>query len=83
MAAWCTGGSGTVVSALATGSMACSAAPAPLPMITRPAYTGPEPACGVITTANGVPRGAPRIARSVTTTLLPAGTVHVLGLPGG
>ena len=43
MAAWWTGSSGTVVSALATGSMACSAAPAPLPMITRrriPARSG-------------------------------------------
>ena len=64
---------------LATGSMASSAAPAPLPAITRQAYTGPEPACGVITTANGVPRGAPRIARSVTTTLLPAADRNVLG----
>jgi len=32
-----TGGSGTEVSALATGSMACSTPPAPLPTITRPA----------------------------------------------
>ena len=41
MAAWWTGRSGTVVSALATGSMAWSAAPAPLPMITRPAEHRP------------------------------------------
>jgi hypothetical protein len=74
MAALRTGGNGTVVRALATGSMAWSVPPAPLALITRPAYTGPEPGSGEITTANGVPRGAPGTALSATTTLFPDAT---------
>ena len=74
MAALRTGGSRTVVSALATGSIAWSVPPVPLALMTRPAYTGPEPGSGVITTANGVPLLAPGSALSVTTAVFPGET---------
>src|SRR5215470_17833368 len=55
MSAFRTPGSGTVASALGTARIDCSTPPFPLPVITRPAYSGPEPASGVTITAKAVP----------------------------
>src|SRR5260370_4696730 len=60
----CTGISGTEVSEVSTGKIDSTV---PLTVSTRPAYTGPDPGSGVITTANGDRAGDPLGARSRTT----------------
>src|SRR5215472_14733552 len=78
MSAFRTPGSGTVASALGTARIDCSTPPFPLPVMTRPAYSGPEPANGVTIIAKAVPLRDPGARPSSSTTLWWAGTWKTL-----
>src|SRR5215475_243431 len=83
MTVFCTVGSGTMVSVLMTGRRDCTLPPVPLLVTTRPAYSCPEPASGVIITEKAALWADPPPLPSWATMLWPALICTTCGVPAG